>query len=152
MRWNLLPSNRQRRDLHEDLARSFDRFFDDFLPWSTDSLQSVGFTPNVEVQEDDKGLHIRAELPGLDEKDVELSVQDDVLTLKGEKKQEEEHTQGKTTTREISYGYFSRSFRLPAGVDPDRIKARCKKGVLQVDVPLPDEVRKQHKPIQIEVK
>jgi HSP20 family protein len=95
--------------------------------------------PSVDVTESEKEIEITAELPGLEEKDVQINVSDGLLTIKGEKKSEKEEKDKNKNYRlvERSYGSFSRTLELPAGVDPDAIKATIDKGVLTVIVPKP---------------
>jgi HSP20 family protein len=106
--------------------------------------------PAIDVVEKEKEYQIAAELPGLDEKDVEISVADDVLTISGEKKEEKEETADNYYLSERRYGSFQRSFQLPAGVDSDKIAATFQKGVLTVTVPKAPEA--QHKTKKIAVK
>jgi HSP20 family protein len=89
------------------------------------------------VTETDKELEITAELPGLEEKDVQINVADNLLTIKGEKKAETEQKDKNYRLVERSYGSFARTLELPAGINPDQIKASIAKGVLTVTVPKP---------------
>ena len=121
------------------LQREIDRLFEDFgrgFPsfgrWGTQEL-----LPSVDVTESDKEIEITAELPGLEEKDVQINIADNVLTIRGEKKAEKEEKDKQYHRVERSYGAFSRSLELPAGVNPDSIKASIAKGVLTVTVPKP---------------
>ncbi len=91
--------------------------------------------PAIDVTEDDKTYTVSAELPGLDEKSVTLSVSGDLLILKGEKSEEKEQKDKSRYLSERSYGCFERSFRLPDNVDRDRIAANFAKGVLVVTLP-----------------
>jgi HSP20 family protein len=90
---------------------------------------------------------IKAELPGLDKKDVSLDLQNGVLTLKGERKHENEVKEESFYRREMCYGKFVRSFSLPVDIDADQIKAEFQNGLLTVEIPKPEE----HKPKQIKV-
>ncbi|HVJ44087.1 MAG TPA: Hsp20/alpha crystallin family protein [Dongiaceae bacterium] len=91
--------------------------------------------PAVDVSEDDKVYKITAELPGLKTEDVSVSVSDDMLTLRGEKRQEHEEKQANRHLSERVYGSFERSFSLPAGVDRDAITAEFNNGVLTLTLP-----------------
>jgi HSP20 family protein len=93
--------------------------------------------PSMDVVETENEIEITAELPGLEEKDVQVNVVDNVLTIKGEKKSEKEETDKNYRMFERSYGSFSRRLELPNGVNPDDIKARLANGVLKVTVPKP---------------
>jgi HSP20 family protein len=112
------------------------------------ALRAFEHVPNVEVKENDKSYTVSAELPGLDEKDVKVTVEGDVLTLAGEKKVEK--TDEKTHFSERSYGSFTRSFTLPADADRNTISARFAKGVLTLEIAKSASAPAQGK--QIEVK
>jgi len=118
------------------LQHEVDQLFDDFTRgWP--ALRTNELLPSTDVTENDKEIQITAELPGLEEKDVQINVADNVLTIKGEKKAEKEEKDKNYRLVERSYGSFSRSIELPAGVNPDSIKATIAKGVLTVSVPKP---------------
>jgi len=106
-------------------------------------------TPAMDVVEKEKEYQITAELPGLDEKDVEVSVADDTLTIAGEKKEEREETDNNCYFSERRYGSFQRSFQLPAGVDAEKIAAVFQKGVLTVTVPKSPEAQQKTKKIAV---
>lgn len=107
---------------------------------------SSGFTaPAVDVTEDDNGYKITAELPGIDEKNIEISVTNHRLSIKGEKRQEKEEKDKNHYLSERSYGSFTRSFTLPDGVDGDKIVAEFAKGVLTVTLPKTVDAQKQKK-------
>ena len=97
----------------------------------------MAMAPRVDVSETDTELKIEAELPGIDEKDVEVVLSDGRLTIKGEKKQEKEEKKKDYHMVERSYGSFARSIVLPFEADPDKVKATFAKGVLTVTVPKP---------------
>lgn len=118
----------------------FDDFFGDFGDFTLSPFRALGlgtneFMPRMDVAETDKDITLSAELAGMDEKDVEITVHDDVLTIKGEKKTEHEEKEGERYLTERSYGSFSRSIALPAEVDQEKIDASFKKGVLKVTLP-----------------
>ncbi len=108
--------------------------------------------PFVDVVEKEKECQISAELPGLDEKDVEVSIADDLLTIKGEKKEEREEKAKNYYASERRYGAFQRSFQIPSGVDADKIGASFQKGVLMVTLPKTPEAQTKEKKIAIEAK
>jgi HSP20 family protein len=120
------------------LQREIDRLFEDFgrgvLAFGNGGRDLM---PAVDVTETDGEIEITAELPGLEEKDVQVNVSDNVLTIRGEKKAEKEDKQKDYRMVERSYGSFYRALELPAGVDPGKIKADISKGVLKVTVPKP---------------
>jgi HSP20 family protein len=144
---NLVPWRRQSREmttsqgtddpfygLWQDVNRVFDDFFSegDMVP----SRSGRAFSPTVDVVESDSAIEVMAELPGLDEKDVEISLGRDQLTIRGEKKQEREEKRQGFSRLERSYGSFSRTITLPHDlVDADKAEARFEKGVLTVKLP-----------------
>ena len=100
-----------------------------------------GMTPDVDVAETDKEIVITAELPGLDEKDLEVTLAGDVLTIRGEKKAESEQKKGDAHYIERRFGAFSRSLRLPFVARGEKIEAKYDKGVLTIRLPKPPETQ-----------
>jgi HSP20 family protein len=123
------------------LRQEMDRLFDDFLGGS--SLAPFGgfrerygtFDPRVDVTENDKEIKVAAELPGLTEKDVEVSLSNGTLTISGEKKVEKEDKGENYYRLERSYGSFQRVIPLPTEVEADKVEATFKNGVLQITLP-----------------
>ncbi len=107
----------------------------------------AGFLPPVDVYEDNEGLVLTCELPGVDPKVVDVRVEDGVLTLKGERKMEKEDRKENYLRIERSYGSFTRSFTLPSTVDQDKVKAEFKNGLLRLSIPK----REESKPRSIKV-
>lgn len=141
---SLIPVSRERgvagsASPFMSLQREIDRLFDDFSrgfpTFSGDG--SVKLLPSMDVTETDKEIEITAELPGLEEKDVQINVADNLLTIRGEKNAEKEEKDKNYRLVERSYGSFERSLQLPEGVNADAIKATIAKGVLKVTVPKP---------------
>lgn len=99
-------------------------------PWSESGLE--GWAPAVDILEDDKAITIKVELPEVDKRDIEVNVQDDVLTVRGERKLEKEEKKDHYRRIERSYGSFSRSFTLPDHVDQKTISAESKDGILRI--------------------
>lgn len=145
--------------MRHEMERLFDRFSHNFDMPSFGSLAgSEHFWPKtdgefmplaVDVSEDDKTYTITAELPGIEEKDVDVNVTDDVLTLKGEKRAEKEEKDKSHYLCERSYGAFQRSFSLPADVDINKIDAKFMKGVLTVTLPKNPEAQPASRKIRI---
>jgi len=108
------------------------------------------WNPSVDVIEDQDSVVVKAEMPGMKKDDVKISVQDNVLTLKGEKKQEKEEKEADCHRIERSYGSFCRSFQLPTAVRTDKIKASYKDGVLSITLPKTEEVKPKEIPISID--
>ena len=148
----------------ESLRREIDRLFDDFggglwrspFPRSFFHITPFGrgepgwaATPAVDVIETDKAYEIAAELPGMDEKNIEVKVTDGVLTMKGERQEEKEEKKKDYYLQERSFGSFQRSFELPEGVDPEKIEASFKKGVLTLKLPKKPEAQKPAKKIDV---
>jgi len=136
-------------------VHSADRLFDDLwrgfaVPptWAKDSPQA-GFVPRVDIREDDEAVVLSAELPGVEEKDFEVVLEDDVLILKGEKRSEHESDEKGYHRVETFSGSFERRFALPFDADPDAVKASYKNGVLTVTVPKPSEAKPQVRQIEI---
>ncbi len=105
--------------------------------------------PAVDVAEHDNAYEVTAELPGLDEKNVEVKVASGVLSIKGEKQEDKEEKKKDYYVRERSFGSFERSFQIPDGVDTDKIEAVFKQGVLKVTLPKKPEVQKAAKTIDL---
>jgi HSP20 family protein len=128
---------------------SINRFFDHpffSTDWTNDLLPS-GWNPLVDIYDNDDKIVIKAELPGIDKKDINIDVKDGVLTLKGERNSDNETKEENYYRRERVYGKFQRSFTLPTHVNPEQIKADYKDGMLKIDIPKPEE----KKPKQITV-
>jgi len=102
----------------------------------------------VDVEETDDALRLTAELPGLDDKDFEVSIDADLLTLKGEKKIERDTERQGVSVVERSHGSFERSFRLAWEIDPDSVKASYKQGVLEVMVAKPERQEARTVPVE----
>lgn len=148
------------RSFRNEMNRLFDRFdggfwfppmrrMFDFEPFGRSETVFDFAVPAVDMTEDDKAYKIMAELPGLDEKSIEVSLSGDRLTLKGEKRQEKEEKNKNYYLSERSYGAFQRSFDLPDGIDQDKIAATFAKGVLTLTLPKTAEAQKQQKKIEV---
>lgn len=127
------------RSFRTEMDRLFDRFTSGvgILPFPTfrsESALSLPF-PAVDITEDDKSFKLSAELPGMTEKDIQVTLSGNTLVIKGEKSQEKEQKEKGYYLSERSYGEFQRSFILPDGVDAEKIEAGVAKGVLTVTVP-----------------
>jgi|SRR5579871_559293 len=130
--------------LHRQMNRLFDDFFRDFDAPLTRSGWTSGW-PHVEISEGDNDVKVIAELPGLDEKDIDITLRDGVLTLKGEKK----HESNGSVYSERWHGQFARSIALDAEVDPDKVKATFNKGVLTIALEKRPEAQRSVKRISI---
>jgi HSP20 family protein len=140
-----------RREM-DALHRNIDRAF--ASAWSGPSLLSDSWitrdvTPRLDVTEDDKVFNVTVELPGMDEKDVAVSVTDRVLTIRGEKKEDKEKKDKEVYRRERAYGSFRRVMELPADVDAEKIEASFRKGVLTIALPKTQEAQAKVKQIPV---
>ena len=129
--------------------RDFDDLFDRFLGGRL-SRESRAIAPSVESYVEGGKLVVRADLPGIDPKDVEITVAGDQLTIRGKRERREEQKRGEFIHREVSYGSFERTIKLPEGTKPDDIKASYNNGVLELTAPLPEQARTRKVPIQVE--
>ena len=132
------------------LHRQMDRLLDDtFRNFGVTPFSSTDFTawPSVEVAQTDRAVKVTAELPGLEEKDIDLNIENNVLTLKGEKRTETEDKERQYSER--YYGRFERRLALPAEVDEEHAQATFKNGVLTVTLPKTDRARESTKRIPI---
>jgi HSP20 family protein len=139
--------------LHHEMDRVFDHFLDSFGPLGHGPLPRAwgpaAVEPRFEVTETDDSIQVKAELPGMDQKDVEVTLDEDTLTIKGEKKEEKEQQEKNYHLSEVSYGQFRRVVALPAGIDKSKAKAAMKNGVLRLTLPKTAESRSRHKAITI---
>jgi HSP20 family protein len=148
----------------EGLRREIDRLFDDFgmdswrSPFRRPMFAAEPFwrrelswtaAPAVDITESDKAYEVTAELPGMDEKNIEVKVVNGDLTIKGEKQDEKEEKRKDYYLHERHFGSFERCFQLPEGVDTDKIEANFKKGVLTVTLPKKLEAQKPEKKIEV---
>jgi HSP20 family protein len=148
----------------ESLRRDIERLFEDFggglwrSPFPRSSFEMSPFgqgergwaaTPAVDVTETENAYEIAAELPGMDEKNIDVKFADGVLTIKGERQEEREEKEKGYHLRERSFGSFQRAFQVPEGVDTDKIEASFKKGLLTVTLPKTAESQKAAKKIEV---
>jgi HSP20 family protein len=148
----------------ESIRREIDRVFDRFhmgawdfpfgrrafefeFPWPR--VTGLAIAPAVDVTEKDKEYEITAELPGMDEKNIEIKLSNGTLTIKGEKKEEKEEREKDYYVSERRYGSFMRSFQVPEGVDTGKIEATFSKGVLNVKLPKSPEAQNSEKRISV---
>lgn len=132
---------------------SMTRNFNDFLKDLDDSrlmmnMQARNFWPMVDIKEDEKNIFVSAEIPGINKEDIKITVNDEnILTIKGEKKREETENDDSFVKLERCYGSFARSFILPDEIKNDKIKANYKDGVLSIEL----EKAEPKKPKEIEI-
>lgn len=144
--------------LRTEMDRLFDRFAGGFgMPSFRQMLGSPFFgggdgnsaiaSPAIDITEDDKAYRVTAELPGMNEKDIEVVVSGDRLTLRGEKRQERQDANKHLSER--SYGMFQRSFTLPEAIDRERIEAGFNNGVLTLTLPKTEQAARQSRKIEV---
>jgi|SRR5579859_363296 len=142
------------RDPFTSFRRQVDRLFDDFFsPLEPRSFAAAGdgngVWPRLDVHETDKAYTVLAELPGLEQKDVEVSLSDNALTISGEKRQEHAEADGDRTYTERTFGRFQRTIPLAAEVDVDKVQAKFKNGVLTVEAPKNPAARDKTRRIEV---
>lgn len=139
----------------EQFRREMDQMFNGFLSdWPVRSSlldRRLGqFMPQIDVDETEKEVRVTAELPGMDEKEVEVTLTQGVLTIKGEKREEHEENKRDFHHSELRYGMFQRAIQLPADIDADKAKASFKKGVLRITLPKTAEAQSNRRRIPVE--
>jgi HSP20 family protein len=135
----------------ERAQHDFDRLLTFFRPWSTSSLWNTvgaGVYPPINVYDDSESYIVRAELPGVDPKDIDISVANNTLTIKGKRETDVEGKNVSYHRRERNYGEFRRAFTLPDAIDSGKVMAHAENGILEVRLPRAE----QAKPRRVEVK
>ena len=112
-----------------------------------EALTTTTLAPPVDIYEDEHDIILKIEVPGIDDKDIDVSIQNNTLTVRGERKIEKEEKEENFRRVERQYGSFTRSFTLPSSVDPGQVSAHCDKGVLKINL----AKRAEAKPTQIKV-
>jgi HSP20 family protein len=131
--------------------RSISNLFDDFFAIKPGSMFETDWMPSIDVHEDSKGMYIKAEIPGMDEKNIDVNIENNFLTIKGEKAEERrEGNDKRSLVTERRFGSFQRTIMLPEGIKTDKVKADFKNGVLSIDIP--KEKAEEPKKIKINVK
>lgn len=129
------------------LTPATDRLMDDFLTdafapaFNREGLRTREWLPAVDIREDGEALKMFVEVPGMDREDVNLSIEDNVLTISGERRFEKDVEKEEYHRIERAYGTFSRSFTLPRNVDSEKVKATYKDGVLTIELPKVEEAK-----------
>jgi HSP20 family protein len=138
---------RELTTFRDEMDRIWDRFFGE-LP-SVEPFRAE-WTPSLDVSETKDNFVVKAEVPGMDAKDIDISLAGDLLTIKGEKKQEKEEKDESYQRVERRYGAFTRTVRLPQEVQSDKIKADYKNGVLKITLPKSEEAKKREIKITVD--
>jgi len=146
------PTSRRSASPFQSLQRLNTMLDEAFWPWSTRQGDygtiTAAWAPACDVFEDAESVKIVAEVPGVSPEDVKLSMEGNVLTIRGEKKQQAEEKTERVHRYERSYGWFERAFALPNTVDPDRIEAKVEQGVLTVVLPKAERARPREIPVK----
>ena len=134
VRWNPM---KEMFSLSDRMNKMFDGFF---YPTTRDNewMSMWDWNPAVDIYDKDDHIVIKAEIPGVDKKDITVDIKDRVLTLKGERSSDNEEKKDNFYRRERTFGKFERSFSLPAQVDLDKVKADYKDGILKIEIPKPE--------------
>lgn len=143
MRWDPFGITKRWDPFEEmrSMQREMDKLFDRFLGVEFPAEHKGAWMPSVECYAKDGKLVFRAELPGVDAKDLDVSITDRELVIKGERKHEKDTKEENYVYREISYGSFERHFALPEGAKTDELKAKFTNGVLEITIPAPTVVK-----------
>jgi len=136
--------------LRDEVNRLFENFFSPANLAVRDAAWHGSFVPALDISETATGVTVTAEIPGLDPADVDINLTGNLLTLRGEKKEESEEKGRNWHRLERSYGSFSRSIQLPESADPEKVKATCENGVLRIDIGKSDASRPRS--IKVDVK
>lgn len=132
----------------ELLSERMKNLFED-LPTTFNFDFNTSFYPRVDISEDENNVYVTAEIPGVDKKDVKVTLQDNVLTIEGEKKTEVKDEKKNYYRIERTYGSFCRSFVLPSEVDPDKVKAKFENGMLMIEASKKEPTPTNKKVIEI---
>jgi len=135
MKWGLTRRNEQPDWGVDSFRKEINQLFNDFFSIGPSSLSESGWMPTVDVEVDDREVRIRAEIPGIEEKDLSVTLENDVLTIAGEKKEEKKEENRRYVISERRFGSFHRAIRLPEGIDREKIEAGFKNGVLKITIP-----------------
>lgn len=157
---DLVPFRHRRRQAARNTTRSpfermheeMDRLFDDFLPQLSGSNElgaGVGALVSVDLSESDDDLELTADLPGIEEEDIDVTLRDGALIIRGERKHEAEEKRKNYYRSERAFGAFTRTIPLPCEVDEDGVDAKFKKGVLTVRLPKSRSAKEQERKIEI---
>lgn len=137
--------------LHREMDRLFDSLWSDSLGSSllSGDWSRMDVAPQLDVTEDDKAFSVTVDLPGMDEKNVDVTLSDRILTIRGKKEEDKETKDKDYYRRERAYGSFRRSIEIPVAVDSSKIDASFKKGVLTINLPKTKEAQEKVKHIEV---
>ncbi|MBI2560166.1 MAG: Hsp20/alpha crystallin family protein [Planctomycetes bacterium] len=141
IKWPQMPSFTSLRD-------EMNQLFDDFF--KKRPFFETAWSPELDVSETNDNVIVKAEVPGLDPKDIDISISGDTLTLKGEKKEEKHENDRYYHRIERRYGSFMRSVTLPESVDSEKVKAECKNGILEITLPKVEKAKPKKITVKVE--
>lgn len=152
-RREMMELSRPLLNLRERIDRMFDDFFDDF-PMPSRRMGSTmwaerTFQPRMDLSETANAFKITADVPGMSEDDIDITVSDNNLIINGERSEESEETEQNFVRRERAYGMFHRQIPLPGNIERDKINAKFKNGVLTVELPKDEEAKSQWRKIEV---
>lgn len=133
--------------LHREMNRLFESFFSE--GFGADWGFQGEFSPSVNISESDQEVHVTAELPGVSEKDIEVSLTRNALTIRGEKRDEREEKEESYHRVESAYGSFERTIPLPADIETDKVEAKFSKGVLTITLPKTKEAQTRVRQVKV---
>lgn len=131
----------------ESFQNQIKKYFDDFPSFGLNYENS--FSPRIDISEKDDNIFVEAEIPGVKKDDLKITLQDNILTIKGEKKKEKESKDNNYYRCERSYGSFSRSFTLPSEVNTDKVDAKFNDGMLKIELKKIEQKKAQEKLIEL---
>lgn len=150
MNWGL-TKRKNESNLVDSFRDEFDHFFDNFFSNVPSSLLDTTWSPSIDVEENETEIKVTAEIPGIEEKNLNVSLNDHFLTISGEKTEtNNESKNGQILISERKFGSFSRSVNIPEGIKTDQIKANYKNGTLVVTLPKDEKIKPRK--ISIDVK
>ncbi len=134
-----------------DMRKEMDRLFANLFGGAPVTVAEPNgvWAPAVDIQETKDSFLVKAELPGMKQEDIQITIVDNTLTLKGERRQENEVRNGGFTRIERAYGTFQRALALPSVVDADKVKAKYKDGVLEIELPKKEEAKPKEIKVQV---
>ncbi len=151
MRWGITRRDNSTRTPFDSFRREIDSVFDEFFSLKPSSLFDSDWLPSIDVDENEKEFTVTAELPGMEEKDINVTLENNILTIAGEKKEEKEEKDENRNRyhAERCYGSFSRSVSLPEEIKQDKIKAKFKNGVLSINIPKDESAEKKRISVKV---
>ncbi|MGA1862240.1 Hsp20/alpha crystallin family protein [Deferribacter thermophilus] len=133
-----------------NFQEEINKLFDDFFRAPKAFDEDVVFAPDIDIAETKESFIIKADLPGMTEKDIEVTLTNNVLTIKGERKEEKEEKEKNYYRKERIFGTFVREIQIPKKILQDKVKAKFKNGVLEIELPKAEEEKEKSVKIEVE--